>query len=99
MSIITSIINGKLNSINELQNIVENLIDYCNKCPNWSFKGYSPNEMSKFTKENKLGKVPSHAPNNPSQRSKSTNTNPDASLSLDVMPSLRLWEALHQWLG
>jgi|GEM_PF-5043281 len=72
MSIITSIINGKLNSINELQNIVENLIDYCHKCPNWSFKDYSPNEMSKFIKENKLENARSHVPNNPSQRSKST---------------------------
>lgn len=83
MPIITSIINGKLQSMKELQNTVEVLIDYCNKCPIWSFKGYSPNEISKLINDNKVGNSPSNASKNTRQRNRCTETSSEAQLSLD----------------
>lgn len=46
MSVITSMIDGKLNSMQELQEAVELFINYFNLIPRWSLKGYSSKEVS-----------------------------------------------------
>lgn len=44
MPIVTSIIDGKLSSMQELQEAIELFMDYCYLCPRWFLNGYSPKE-------------------------------------------------------
>lgn len=53
MSIINSMINHKLSSMQELQEAIELFMDYLNHCPRWFLKGYSSEEaFVLFEKEN-----------------------------------------------
>lgn len=47
-SLITLILGGKLNSLQELQEGMNRFMDYCNQIPRWFLKGYSSNESNGF---------------------------------------------------
>lgn len=56
MSVISSIIGGKLSSKQEVQEAVELFMNYCNQCPRWFLKGYSSTEAFDLFEKGKLSK-------------------------------------------
>nr|WP_320059758.1 SEC-C metal-binding domain-containing protein [uncultured Bacteroides sp.] len=54
MSLISSIIGGKLSSTEEVQEAMGLFVDYCNQCPRWFLKGYSSTEAFDLFVKGKL---------------------------------------------
>lgn len=83
MSIITSLINGKLNSMQELQEAIEIFTGYLNHSPRWFLKGYSPDEAFVLFEKDKLMKTPPRIVAGPNMKAAGMDVTPDMQTALD----------------
>lgn len=84
-SLISQILGGKLNSLQELQEGMNRFMDYCNQVPRWFLKGYSPNESNRFFDFNTLLREPPKLVAGPNMKAAGMDITPEMQEELNVM--------------
>lgn len=84
MSVITSLISHKLSSMQELQEAIELFMQYCNQCPRWFLKGYSPEEVSELFARDISRKAP-HIVAGPNMKAAGMNITPEMQMQFNEL--------------
>jgi hypothetical protein len=85
MSLISSIIGGKLSSTKEVQEAMGFFINYCNECPRWFLRGYSSTEAFDLFGKGKLKNNPPRLVAGPNMKAAGMDITPEVQADFDKM--------------
>ena len=85
MSVITSIIGGKLSSRHELQEAIELFVNYCNGCPRWFLRGYSSEEVFSLFEKDRLRQNPPRIVPGPNMKAAGMDITPEVQSEFDFL--------------
>ena len=85
MSLVSSIIAGKLSSMKEVQEAMGLFINYCNECPRWFFRGYSSTEVSDLFGKGKMKNTPPRLIAGPNMKAAGMDITPEVQAGFDDM--------------
>ena len=85
MSIINSMINRQLSSMQELQETIEIFMDYLNHSPRWFLKGYSSEEVFVLFEKEKLKNNPPRIVAGPNMKAAGMDITPEMQAMVDNM--------------